>query len=45
MRLRESADDEEEDTPDSTEEDNAEDDDLPRVGMSGAPQDWKADED
>lgn len=43
--LRESADDEEEDTPNSTEKDNAEDDDLPCVGMGGAPQDWKAERD
>lgn len=45
MLLRESADDEEEDTPNSTEKDNAEDDDLPCVGMGGAPQDWKAERD
>lgn len=41
MLLGESADDEEEDTPNSTKEDNAEDDDLPCVGVGGIPQDWR----
>lgn len=35
------ADDEEEDAPDKAEEDNAEKDDLPRVGVLGGPQDWR----
>lgn len=41
MLLRESADDEEEDTPNRTEEDNAENDDLPCVGVGGVPKDWR----